>query len=432
LTNSVILYKRSDENQVKSPPLLKSRRSGVPLCPVIFSPEQRLAAQPGSEQSSSTPAQYSAQVTQAQGIADQLSPAKSSPSKSLAVDKAAPVNATPDQGSEAAKDDAKPSDEPVAKVILAPGKALVVNTGFEDIVCTNDVTLARKQRENFADSPEASFIYAVALSRTCMVEDALKEVRRARKLAEKQGGPAYFDKMIKSYEDMLTYYPDDNQVRYHLAWAYYMKAYVLAKYSHQNTAYKEWLDNAKNPPNKDAVANKDAAANKDAVANKDTETNKDAEESTGKSSGSVLSDMTHIQKTVSGASPQAIPQIQQYYKLALDKLDQVIARDPGDTWARIYRAHLALESSGKLDESIAQWEMAKQQNPNNPAPYFFLGEGFLKQGNLKECLRNVSKAIALRTDMNANQSTQAEPVATSSSGIQSKDKVDATTLPSGG
>jgi cytochrome c-type biogenesis protein CcmH/NrfG len=70
--------------------------------------------------------------------------------------------------------------------------------------------------------------------------------------------------------------------------------------------------------------------------------------------------------------------------------------------------------------------MAKQQNPNNPAPYFFLGEGFLKQGNLKECLRNVSKAIALRTDMNANQSTQAEPVATSSSGIQSKDKVDAT------
>ncbi|MBP6594717.1 MAG: tetratricopeptide repeat protein [Candidatus Obscuribacter sp.] len=406
-------------------------RAGAPAC--LFALSYLILSSawlPSLAQSS--PAQASpAQVTQAQGIADQLSPAKSSPSKSPAVDKAAPVNATPDQGSEAAKDDAKPSEEPVAKVILAPGKALVVNTGFEDIVCTNDVTLARKQRENFADSPEASFIYAVALSRTCMVEDALKEVRRARKLAEKQGGPAYFDKMIKSYEDMLTYYPDDNQVRYHLAWAYYMKAYVLAKYSHQNTAYKEWLDNAKNPPNKDAVANKDAAANKDAVAKKDTETNKDAEESTGKSSGSVLSDMTHIQKTVSGASPQAIPQIQQYYKLALDKLDQVIARDPGDTWARIYRAHLALESSGKLDESIAQWEMAKQQNPNNPAPYFFLGEGFLKQGNLKECLRNVSKAIALRTDMNANQSTQAEPVATSSSGIQSKDKVDATMLPSG-
>lgn len=350
--------------------------------------------------------------------------AQNSPAQATSA-QVSPAQVTPAQDSAAAKDDDKPSEEPVAKVLLAPGKALVVNTGFEDIVCTNDVALARKQRENFADSPEASFIYAVALSRTCMVEDALKEVRRARKLAEKQGGPAYFDKMIKSYEDMLTYYPEDNQVRYHLAWAYYMKAYVLAKYSHQNTAFKEWLDNAKNPANKDGVVNKDA------VANKDPETNKDGEESTGKSSGSVLSDMTHIQKTVSGASPQAIPQIQQYYKLALDKLDQVIARDPGDTWARIYRAHLALESSGKLDESIAQWEMAKQQNPNNPAPYFFLGEGFLKQGNLKECLRNVSKAIALRTDMNANQSTQAEPVATSSSGIQSKDKVDATVLPSG-
>lgn len=347
------------------------------------------------------------QTTPAQSKTAQIKPAQTGlPTTSQAQTGAIEPSPTAVQTSTDAKADAKTDEEPVAKVILEPGKALVVNTGFEDIVCTNDVTLARKQRDNFADSPEASFIYAVALSRTCMVEDALKEVRRARKLAEKQGGPAYFDKMIKSYEDMLTYYPDDNQVRYHLAWAYYMKAYVLAKYSHQNTAYKEWLDNAK------------------------TSTNKDAEETSGKSTGSVLSDMTHIQKTVSSASPQAIPQIQQYYKLALDKLDQVIARDPGDTWARIYRAHLALESSGKLDESIAQWEQAKQQNPNNPAPYFFLGEGFLKQGNLKECLRNVSKAIALRTDMNANQSTQAEPVATSASGDASKEKANATTLPS--
>lgn len=348
------------------------------------------------------------QTTPAQSKTAQIKPAQTNlPATSQGPTGAIEPSPTAVQTSTDAKADGKTGEEPVAKVILEPGKALVVNTGFEDIVCTNDVTLARKQRDNFADSPEASFIYAVALSRTCMVEDALKEVRRARKLAEKQGGPAYFDKMIKSYEDMLTYYPDDNQVRYHLAWAYYMKAYVLAKYSHQNTAYKEWLDNAKQS------------------------TNKDAEETSGKSTGSVLSDMTHIQKTVSSASPQAIPQIQQYYKLALDKLDQVIARDPGDTWARIYRAHLALESSGKLDESIAQWEQAKQQNPNNPAPYFFLGEGFLKQGNLKECLRNVSKAIALRTDMNANQSTQAEPVATSASGDASKEKANANTLPSG-
>jgi hypothetical protein len=63
-----------------------------------------------SSPAKTTPAQATpAQVTQAHGIADQLNPAKSSPSKSLAVDKAAPVNATLDQGSETAKDDANPA-----------------------------------------------------------------------------------------------------------------------------------------------------------------------------------------------------------------------------------------------------------------------------------------------------------------------------------
>ena len=137
------------------------------------------------------------------------------------------------------------ADPPVERMILKPGKSLSIGMATEDIICTNDVDLARKQRESYSDSPEASFIYAVALSRTSHVEDALKEVRRARRLAEKQGGPSYFDKMIDTYEKMLTYYPDDNQVRYHLAWAYYMKAYVLAKYSHlANTPqakYKEWV-----------------------------------------------------------------------------------------------------------------------------------------------------------------------------------------------
>ncbi len=139
----------------------------------------------------------------------------------------------------------------VPRMILKPGKSLSIGMTTEDIICTNDVDLARKQRESYPDSPEASFIYAVALSRTSHVEDALKEVRRARRLAEKQGGPGYFDKMIETYENMLTYYPNDNQVRYHLAWAYYMKAYVLAKYSHlANTPqakYKEWVAQASKP-----------------------------------------------------------------------------------------------------------------------------------------------------------------------------------------
>jgi hypothetical protein len=45
---------------------------------------------------------------------------------------------------------------------------------------------------------------------------------------------------------------------------------------------------------------------------------------------------------------------------------------------------------------MAVWKECAQRFPDNPAAYFFLGEGYLKQGNLKECLSNISRAIALR------------------------------------
>jgi tetratricopeptide (TPR) repeat protein len=289
--------------------------------------------------------------------------------------------------------DSEPS-APVERILLKPGKSLSVNMATEDIICTNDCDLARRQKESYPDSPEASFIYAVALSRTSHVEDALKEVRRARKLAEKQGGPSYFDKMIDTYENMLSYYPDDNQVRYHLAWAYYMKAYVLAKYSHQ-PAYKEWVAaeqakaaQAKSDTDKTEVAKTDTASADVARENKESGT-------TG-SGSDVLKDMHKASSTISSAAPQAIPQVQKYYQLATAKLDDLLARDPKDTWARVYRAFLKAEAGGDLQTAMSEWQQVRDEQPNNPAAYFFLGEGYLKQGNLKECLSNVSRAIALR------------------------------------
>ncbi len=117
------------------------------------------------------------------------------------------------------------------RLLLKPGQTLIGGMKTEDIIATYDVQLAKEQVAAYPDSPEASFVLAVALTRTSMVEDALKEVRKARKLAEKQGGPAYFDHMIAEYEEMLKSYPNDNRVRYGLAWAYYMKAYVLTHYA---------------------------------------------------------------------------------------------------------------------------------------------------------------------------------------------------------
>src|SRR5262249_14548446 len=67
-----------------------------------------------------------------------------------------------------------------AKVLVKPGQAISVQMATEDLVPTDDVDLATRQVEAYPDSPEASFILAVALTRTSRVEDALREVRRAR------------------------------------------------------------------------------------------------------------------------------------------------------------------------------------------------------------------------------------------------------------
>lgn len=257
------------------------------------------------------------------------------------------------------RSDSEKSAAPVApeqRVVLKPGQAIAVTMETEDIVCTNDVVLAAKQREAYPESPEASMVYAVALSRTSQVEKALQEVRRARRLAQKEGGAAYFDQVIDTYEKMLTYYPEDNQVRYHLAWAYYMKAYSLVKSS---------------------TVTKQAPTQPAAPA-------------------SALNAMNQIHNDLANVSPDAVPQIKRYYDLALANLDGMLQREPGDIWARVYRAHLQAESSGDIDTAMIEWQKVKESSPNNPAAYFFLGEGYLKKGNLKESLNNVSRAIALR------------------------------------
>ncbi len=326
-----------------------------------------------------------------------------------AVSSAAPV-ATPKAVQAALPTDPKPESKAStaealnSQWLIKPGQSISVSMATEDIVCTNDLALARKQREAYPDSAEASFIYAVALSRTSQVETALQEVRRARKLAEKDGGPAYFDQMIQSYEKMLTYYPEDNQVRYHLAWAYYMKAYLLAKYSGQaagqNPKYAEWIAQAKKPadPSPSSPNSKDSTDTSTIAAKPETSEKVLAQPAALPSQ--VLGNLTQIRKDMSQVSPDAVPQVKRYYELALAKLDDLLARQPDDVWARVYRAHLQAESSGNIDQAIVEWQKVKEASPLNPAAYFFLGEGYLKKGNLKESLTNVSKAIALRATGN--------------------------------
>lgn len=283
------------------------------------------------------------------------------------------------------------------KIIVKPGIPITVTTQTEDLVPTDDADLAKKQVDAYPDSAEASFIYAVALTRTSRVEEALKEIRRARRLAENEGGPQYFDKMIASYEEMVKNYPDENRVRYGLAWAYYMKAYLVARQSKKQQEYLEKLKQA-------ALAKDASQANKDGKSapgwlnawatpympkDKDGNAIKIPELKVG-------ADATHVKGALEQAAPSVVPEVKTYYRAALKNLDELIRRKPDDVWAIAYRAHLNLEYSGDLDSSMAVWKECAQRFPDNPAAYFFLGEGYLKQGNLKECLSNVSRAIALR------------------------------------
>lgn len=274
-------------------------------------------------------------------------------------------------------------------VTVEAGKPTVItaDTNTEDIICTNDADLALKQTLAFPDSPEASFIYAVALSRTTRVEDALKEVRRARRLAEAQGGPKYFDEMIETYEKMLTYCPTDNQARYHLAWAYYMKAYVLAKYS-QSDKYKAWVEQAAQVKTPDQVNTPDQVKTSDET--------KIAPDNTDNKPVDLTQSIGAVNKVMKSVPPHIQPAVKSNYALAMQKLDEILATQPDDMWSRIYRAHLMVEAGGDIDAAMAEWQAASLANPNNPAPYLFLGEGYLKKGKLKDSMANISKAIALR------------------------------------
>lgn len=334
-------------------------------------------------------------------------------STAFAADQAPVTVAQEKNQADAANED---PNAPAPKVIWKPGQTLETTTDTEDIVATYDVNLAQKQVAAYPDSPEASFILAVALTRTSRVEEALKEVQRARRLANAKGGPAYFDKMIESYEKMLVGYPDDNKVRYGLAWAYYMKAYMLGQFSRSVAKWK-----AANPELAAQLAKQQAAASGTATqtpvpaaTKSDTTVNTNKEVVKALQSGNPAAaapalgaiasavasgntaNLPHIPTALERVEPQDVPQIKTQYEKALQMIDEILKREPDDIWTIVYGAHLRAEYTGDLESSMKTWKATAQKYPNNPAPFFFLGEGYLKQGNLRESLNNVGKAIALR------------------------------------
>jgi tetratricopeptide (TPR) repeat protein len=285
------------------------------------------------------------------------------------------------------------SGDGTGKVIYKPGIPITVNTAAEDLQPTDDVDVATKQFYAYPDNPEAAFLLAVALTRTSRVEDALQQVRKAKNLANKQGGPAYFDKMISSYEHMLEYCPDDNRIRYTLAWAYYMKAYMLSKTA-QAAAKAQGADtqhDSSKQPGKDKKIDVGTAGNVLAMINP---TLAQGIPATGKVSTSQL---PHLPSAIEMAPTAAQGEVRKYYDLAVKNLDDLLSHNPDDFLAREYRAHLLVEETGDLKAAMKVWQDAAKEHPQNPAAYFFLAEAYLKLGNLKDSIGNIARAIQLRS-----------------------------------
>ena len=266
-------------------------------------------------------------------------------------------------------------------LFIAPkaiGAPIELGTDTEDIKITSDIALAREQVVQYPASAEAHFVLAVALTRTSKVEEAMSEINSARRLSQMQGGAKYFQDMINEYEKMLERTPEDNRIRYQLAWAYYMKAYLLTEYSKSKYGWQpDWVKQVIQEEGDKSHSSLKVEAGEEKVD----------------SNSSVLKPMERVTLK---AAPEALSVIKLYYQKALGKLNEILAADPNDIWTQIHRAHLQAEYTGDLDSAMSVWQSCCEKDPNNPAPYFFLGEGYLKKGNLEESLRLISKATALR------------------------------------
>ena len=114
-----------------------------------------------------------------------------------------------------------------------------LNTETEDLALTDDINIAKAQVAKYPENPEAHFNLAIALSRTSAVEDAVKELRRTKKLIRKPENTGVMDRKILEFKEILSNNPDANNIRYRLAFSHYLKAYLKSKEIEKDLKKKE-------------------------------------------------------------------------------------------------------------------------------------------------------------------------------------------------
>jgi tetratricopeptide (TPR) repeat protein len=263
-----------------------------------------------------------------------------------------------------------------------PGIILTGSAGEQALSPTCDLNLAAQQAQQFPTSPEAAFIYAVALTKTSEVERALKEVRRARNLAQATGDPNYFSRAVGQYEGTLKAEPNNNCIRYGLGWGYYMQAYLFAERARKEASNQAIL--AGQAPRKTSKLNKDLFSGAAILESVLTGTRPDA------------SVVPHIPGALENTPSWALPQIKIYYQKSLANLDEVVRRDPKDVWAAVYGAHVREEYDGEHQIALDKLTLLKKNHPDNPAAAFFLADAYARSGNIVAGAGSLSQALKLK------------------------------------
>ena len=228
-----------------------------------------------------------------------------------------------------------------------------INTETEDISLTDDLNIARAQVAKYPDNPEAHFNLAIALSHTSFVEDAIKELRRTKQLIRKKENEGVIDKKINEYKEIIKNSPSPekvNNIRYRLAFSHYLKAYLISKEIEKTKNTK-----AKKSKSLDLFSSKRLS----------------------------LEDKN--------------PKIKENLEQSINYFKELLSINPNDSWAKVYYAFILAEQYNEVNKARELWTEVVKQEPNNPAPHFFLGELQIKEGNLKEGILEISQAILLRS-----------------------------------
>lgn len=268
--------------------------------------------------------------------------------------------------------------------IWRPGVILTGNLGEQALSATCDLSLAASQATEFPNSPEAAFIHAVALTKTSQVETALKEVRRARNLANATGDPNYFNRAVSEYEQSLEADPNNSCVRYGLSWAYYMQAYLLGERARKEEKAK--LPPVMQQPKKKGFLDGNLMQGASILASVLTGTKPPANA------------IPHIPGALEGTPEWAVPQVKAFYAKSVAQLDEVIKREPTNAWAAVYRVHVQEEADGNATIALSKLQALKTRFPDNPAAAFFLADAYARNGNFAAGASSLGQAMKMKME----------------------------------